>query len=349
MNRKFCTVLCIALLCACLFGCAARESTIKLGQYKDFTYTPVDTTVTQDEIDAYIENVLANNAERVEDTSRTGTAVQDGDVLYIDYTGYIDGETFEGGSTDGAGTTLTIGSGLMIDGFEDALIGATVGQTTRIDVTFPDPYEQNEALSGKDASFDVEIHYVCTYETPEYNDAFVAEFTENTYTTTAEYESYLLDQMTAEKAAQAQSQILEEIRTQALATCTFDLNEKQQQTYYDEFVDYYTSTAEMYGYTLEDYLAAMGTTMEDFETSAQTYARDVLCAKLFYEAVAEKENIQVTDEEYESRIDGYLQSYGYEGRREEFEEVSGRDVIEENMLFDMVNEKLIEWNTPAQE
>lgn len=96
-----------------------------------------------------------------EDTSYstdTSLTVADGDTVNIDYVGYVDGEEFDGGNTDGEGTDLVIGSGSYIDDFEDQLIGANVGDTVEVNVTFPDEYSNNPDLAGKDATFEVTIN-----------------------------------------------------------------------------------------------------------------------------------------------------------------------------------------------
>lgn len=88
--------------------------------------------------------------------------VEDGDTVNIDYVGSIDGVEFEGGSTDGAGTALKIGSGSYIDDFEEQLIGAHPGDQVEVNVTFPDDYSQAD-LQGKDAVFDVTVNGIYEY------------------------------------------------------------------------------------------------------------------------------------------------------------------------------------------
>lgn len=87
----------------------------------------------------------------------TSLTVEDGDTVNIDYVGSIDGVEFAGGSTNGAGEDLTIGSGRYIDDFEEQLIGAHPGDTVEVNVTFPEDYG-NEELNGKDAVFEVVIN-----------------------------------------------------------------------------------------------------------------------------------------------------------------------------------------------
>jgi trigger factor len=93
-------------------------------------------------------------------TLYTGTdvAVEDGDTVNIDYVGTVDGEEFSGGNTEGYGTDLVIGSGSYIDDFEEQLIGHYVGETVDVKVTFPDPYANDESLSGKEAVFETTIN-----------------------------------------------------------------------------------------------------------------------------------------------------------------------------------------------
>lgn len=99
----------------------------------------------------------ASGSETLDTTA--GTVVQDGDTVNIDYVGTIDGEEFDGGSTDGQGTDLTLGSGAYIDGFEEGIVGHTVGETFDVNVTFPEDYGV-DSLNGKDATFSVTINGV---------------------------------------------------------------------------------------------------------------------------------------------------------------------------------------------
>ena len=102
------------------------------------------------------EDTPANSGDTAYSTD-TSLVVADGDTVNIDYTGYVDDVPFDGGSTDGNGTSLTIGSGRYIDDFEEQLIGHHVGETVTVNVTFPEDYSSEE-LQGKDARFEVTIN-----------------------------------------------------------------------------------------------------------------------------------------------------------------------------------------------
>lgn len=113
-----------------------------------------DTTSDSSVSDSSATDTSSGSTAYSTDTSLT---IKDGDTVNIDYVGSIDGVEFEGGSTNGAGTDLTIGSGLYIDDFEEQLIGAHPGDSVEVNVTFPDDYQQ-EDLQGKDALFQVTIN-----------------------------------------------------------------------------------------------------------------------------------------------------------------------------------------------
>ena len=92
--------------------------------------------------------------------TETDTVAENGDKVNIDYTGYMDGEKFEGGSTDGQGTDLVLGSGSYIDGFEEGVVGHKVGETFDLNLKFPDDYKTNTELAGKDVTFEVTLNGV---------------------------------------------------------------------------------------------------------------------------------------------------------------------------------------------
>lgn len=123
-----------------------------------------DTVASSDSTGSSSENSEAGSSSGTSSSSESTTlntdtalTVADGDTVNIDYTGYVDGVAFDGGSTDGAGADLTIGSGLYIDDFEEQLIGSNVGDQVEVNVTFPEDYGK-EDLNGKDATFDVTIN-----------------------------------------------------------------------------------------------------------------------------------------------------------------------------------------------
>ncbi len=142
---------------------------IALADYENISVPEDEVAATDEEVEEEINSVLEGYKELSTDTE---DAIVDGDEVNIDYVGTIDGEEFEGGSSDGAGYDLTIGSGSFIDDFEQQLIGHKVGEEVTVEVTFPDDY-QSADVAGKDASFAVTINGI--QKLPELTDEFVAE------------------------------------------------------------------------------------------------------------------------------------------------------------------------------
>ena len=142
---------------------------------QDYAAYPLPAEVTQvdDETIQSSLDVLPYNYATTEQI--TDRAVENGDQVNIDYVGSVDGVEFEGGSTGGAGTTVTAGSSNYIDDFLTQIIGHTPGETFNVEVTFPDPYQNNPDLAGKDAVFVTTINYIEETSVPELTDEFVAE------------------------------------------------------------------------------------------------------------------------------------------------------------------------------
>ena len=152
-------------------GIAAKDY-VTLGQYTNLTYPEEVTSVKEEDIQTRIDSIMSSHTYTNEVTDR---AVQDGDTLNIDYVGKVDGVAFEGGSTDGNGTQVTIGVTSYIDDFLEQLIGHQPGETFDIEVTFPDPYQNNPDLAGKDAVFTVTVNHIVETYTYELTDDFVAD------------------------------------------------------------------------------------------------------------------------------------------------------------------------------
>ena len=150
----------------------ATKPEVKLGEYKGLKVDKYSTRVTQKEVDEEIEKERERNARTVEVTDR---AVEDKDIVTLDFEGFVDGVAFEGGK--GTDYPLTIGSGSFIPGFEEQLIGAEINKEVEVKVTFPEEYQAAE-LAGKDAVFKCTVHAIKAKELPEADDEFASEVSE---------------------------------------------------------------------------------------------------------------------------------------------------------------------------
>lgn len=137
-------------------------------------FAEIEVERTESEVtDADLENMLEILRKQHTSYAIVERAAADADQVTIDFTGRIDGEAFEGGTA--SNTELVLGSGRMIPGFEDGLLGAKAGETRTISVTFPEDY-QNLDLAGKAAEFEIIVHSVAEAQQPELNDEFFARF-----------------------------------------------------------------------------------------------------------------------------------------------------------------------------
>ena len=161
----------------------AVKPEVTLGKYMGVTVTKIDTTVTDEEVDAALEQERNNNARTVTVTDRP---VAEGDTAVIDFEGFVDGVAFEGGK--GENHPLEIGSHTFIDTFEDQLVGKNAGDEVEVNVTFPEQYQAAD-LAGKPATFKVKINEIKAKELPELDDEFAQDVSE--FDTLAEYKESL--------------------------------------------------------------------------------------------------------------------------------------------------------------
>lgn len=272
-------------------GVTATEL-ITMPDYKTVEVPEDVSTITDDELQSEIDSLLSSytTSEQVVDR-----AVEDGDTVNIDYVGSVDGVEFDGGNTAGAGTTVTIGVTSYIDDFLEQLIGHEPGETFDVNVTFPDPYENNTELSGKDAVFVTTINYISEDVTPELTDEFVAElWQESDGWTTAE---------------EAREGMRAEMRESAIINYIWDalveeaeLSELPDSVYnyhLDNMVNYYELMAEQYGMETEDFLSTY-VGVDDIDALIEMNAdqlKDNAKSSLVLQALCEQMEVAPTEED----------------------------------------------------
>lgn len=235
---------------------------VTLGEYKGIEVTETTPTVTDDYVQSYIDYALQSNMVTTEVTDR---AVQTGDFANIDYEGKIDGVAFEGGTDKGY--DLEIGSGSFIDGFEDGLIGAEIGETRDVTVTFPESYP-NAEVAGKEAVFTVTVNSIHTESLPELTDEYVKGL-ELDLSTVDEYKQYVFDMLMEDEQNTHDSNAQIDILAKVVENSEFKEPPADMVTrYYDRIKANMSSYAAMYGYDLESFMAATGSSEEQVQESA---------------------------------------------------------------------------------
>ena len=206
---------------------------VTLGEYKGVTVTKIDSTVTEEELNAEIDKERKSNARTITVEDR---AIEDGDIAVIDFEGFTDGVAFEGGK--GENHSLVIGSHSFIDGFEEQLVGRKTGEELDVNVTFPEEYHAQE-LAGKPAVFKVKINEVKMEELPELDDEFAQDVSE--FDTLAEYkedvEKKLVERKTAEGKRMQESEAVDNIVEASQMDIPDVMIETQAQSMMEDFAD----------------------------------------------------------------------------------------------------------------
>ena len=268
---------------------------VKLGEYKGLEVPKKDFEVKPEDVDAELEAMRKRQGqlEAVED----GT-VEKGDRVIIDFEGTIDGKPFEGGKADGF--SLEVGSGRMIPGFEDQLIGMKPGEEKTITVTFPEDYHVKE-LSGKEASFRIKLHEIKRLRLPELDDEFAQDVSE--FDTLEELkkdiENKLKERAKREEEEYRRNQLVE----MAAANAEIDLPPVMVEREIDHMLEHFEQHLRFQGMNLEMYKQFSGKDDKDLREEFREEAEKKVRANLVLEAIAKEENLEVTDEEIDEELE----------------------------------------------
>ena len=304
---------------------------VELGEYKGLTVEVEPTAVSDDEV---LKQIRANAGSDILEEVTEGT-VEEGDTANIDYEGKLDGEAFEGGTAKD--TDLEIGSGTFIPGFEDGLVGVKIGDTVDLPLTFPENY--TEELAGKDVVFTVTVNSV--KRMPELTDDLVNQITDGEYTDVASYKESVRKDLEDAKAASRPSEINNSLLTQIAATSTIKEYPQELVDYAaNNMKNYYKQQAESSSMEFADFLSTYFSMDEDtFNEQVDLVVKQNLRAELYLKAIAEAEDIKLTDEEYEAKCEEYAENYGYDSV-EKFKSAYTENEIRLSALEDKVLEFL---------
>ena len=271
---------------------------VTLPDYASYTMPKSVTVADQERIDQQIQTVIDNFTKEEKDADKE-RAIVNGDTVNIDYVGTIDGVEFEGGSTQGAGTDVTIGVTQYIDDFLEQLIGHKPGENFDIEVTFPEDYG-NEELNGKDAVFNITINHFYKKIVPELTDEFVAENMSNYYSTVEEMKAYF-ERTLADEAMK--DYVWSKLEAESKVT-EYPQPMVDYETSYMKF--YMESYASQLGMTAEDLLTMSGIeSMDEYIESNKASIETTVKMYVIMQALAETEGVEVTDE----HIKDYFKTY----------------------------------------
>ncbi len=276
---------------------------VKIEKYTGIKIPKYEYTVTDADVDARIERYRAQHAKSREVTDRPA---QNGDTVKIDFVGKVDGKAFEGGTA--AGYDLTLGSGSFIPGFEEGVVGMTIGEVRDINVTFPEDY-QSEELKGKAAVFTVTLHAITERVLPEANDEFAKLCKFETMDRMREYLRGQLENSAANRSRdETENSILTEIAKTATAELPDALIEMQQEESLSRFEQNFLRQ----GVRPEDYYAYVGSTREEYKKNFEEEARRTVMNQCVLETLLDLLKIEATEEEISARIAEQAASVGKE-------------------------------------
>ena len=277
---------------------------ISLGQYKGLEVSRDTAEVTDEDV---AKEVWDNEKQYLElkDVDRPA---EEGDVLTIDFTGYVDGESSD--NLKGTDTQLELGSGTFIPGFEDQLIGANIDEEKEINVTFPEEYQAKE-LAGKAAVFKCTVHSIKAKELPELDDEFVSDVSEKSETVDA-YKAEVKAKIKERKENEGKQKREDQSVEQAVANAEMDIPEAMISFQSRQMVDDFARRIMQQGMTMEQYFQFTGLSeekmMEEFKPEAEKRIR----TRLTLEAIVAAENIEVSEERLDEELQKMADSYKME-------------------------------------
>lgn len=287
--------------------------------------------ISEETVQYNIDGILADFAKMAEVMDR---AVVDGDTVNIDYVGSVDGVEFNGGSTGGNGTEVTIGVTSYIDDFLAQLIGHTPGESFDIEVTFPEDYSSEE-LSGKDAVFAITINSISETISPDLTDEFVSENLAENYnsTTVLEFRTFIQSELkTNAVEGFVQNYLITNFVVSSVPEDVLNYQKKIMENYYRVSAVQYNVTLEEFltnyvGYeTLEEVLEA---SVEQIDLTSQI--------TLIIQAIAEDADISVTDDKLKNYFIKYTDSEDYS----QFEKIYGISYLKNSILQNIVLDYLV--------
>ena len=277
---------------------------VELGQYKGLEVEVTRQTVSEDDVNARIEQDRQKGARTIDVEDRP---VEDGDTVNLDYAGSVDGVAFAGGTAQGQ--TLKIGSHQFIPGFEEQMVGMQIGEEKDLNVTFPEQYHSEE-LAGKAAVFHVKVNSIQRTELPELDDDFAADVSD--FNTFAEYKDSSVKELTERAEKNNEVTIENALVEKAVDNATIDVPHAM----IHEQLDYMMREMEMrmayQGLRMEDFLKYTGQTREQLEHSYHGEAEKRVRIELTLEAIRKAEGIEPTEDEVKKQIEEQAKRMGQE-------------------------------------
>ena len=308
----------------------AVKPEVTLGEYKGVEVPKAEIEVTEEEIEAAIKREQEKNSRTITVEDR---AAEEGDIVTIDFEGFVDGDAFEGGK--GEAYPLTLGSHTFIPGFEEQLVGAKTGDHVEVNVTFPEEYQAKE-LAGKAAVFQCDVKKIEAKELPELNDDFAKDVSE--FDTLAEYKEDVKKNLTESKEKEALRAKEDAAIEKIIENAEMEIPEAMIDTQCRQMMDDFGRRMQSQGLSMEQYFQFTGQTAEKMMEDMKPQALKRIQTRLVLEKIVEVENIQPTEEEVNEEITKMAAMYKMEA--DKLKELVGEREMEQ-MKKDMAVQKAV--------
>ena len=272
---------------------------VKLGAYKGLTASKDVAKVTDKDVDEELKPYI-DRATRLVSVDR---AAQNGDTVVIDFEGFDNGEAFDGGK--GENYDLKLGAGMFVPGFEEQLVGAKAGEEKDLDITFPEDY--HPGLAGKAVVFHVKVKEVKEPQAPVLDDEFAKDVSE--FETMDAFRKSLAEKIADRRSKQADADFENQVLEQLIENMECEIPDGMVDVQLDRLMEDYAMRLQSQGISMEDYQKMMGVNGDIVRESARPSALRQVQMQLALTAVADAENIEVTDEEVQAEIDRLAKQY----------------------------------------
>ena len=311
----------------------------ELGAYKGIEISKVENTVSDDEVEARL-NEMANRNARV--ASVEGKALENGDTAVIDFEGFENGVAFEGGK--GENYNLVIGSNTFIPGFEEQLVGKKAGEEVEVNVTFPETYHA-ENLAGKPVVFNVKVNDVKVKEVPALDDEFAKDTTE--FETLAELRADVKAKLEEQAKNAADAEMRNALVEKVSANTEVEVPEAMVQHQIDNMLMELNYQLQYQGLNLQQLLQMTGRSIEELRNERREDAARLVKSSLVLEAIAKAEGIEVSEEELTEELEKMASMYRMEVeqlksslRETDLEDIKGQLKIRKTIDLLLENAKL---------
>lgn len=277
---------------------------VKLGEYVGIKAQKPSSKISDEELDAEMERIRRSHGRLVSVEDR---AVEDGDTVVIDFEGFVDGVAFEGGQGGKAQPDDRLRP--VYPGFEEQLIGKSIGEDVEVNVSFPEDYHE-KSLAGKPAVFKVKIFEIKFNELPELNDEFAKDVSE--FDTLDEYKNSLREKLQSDREKQEEMNVENQIFDALIEKVQGEIPEEMYEQEVEESINNFAYRLQSQGLNLETYLKYTGMDVNAIKEQFRPQSEKQLKLRLALEKIAELENLEVSDEAVEEEYEKLAKQYNME-------------------------------------